>query len=289
VLDGGKANRFLELRDGARFEQFCKAVLQEESPRFQAYAPPDRAIDAYDADSETVYQFYFPEGAPRKDKIVKDIRKVLDSKQHPKRWALVMPKDPTPTQVAWVEHEFRNSSIKPEIWGQTKLGSLLRKHPAVSNEFFPTEVGEVLRKLAKGKKPAFGDADDWRAVSAEEREELRETIQKLAEESAKRKHRKVLPRDFACEFAEFNAHFRLSEYGRLRKEEIGSARRYLDEKLYARRKGEPIRQTRARHYGGIKAIARKLGLSETHYREELRLLTGLTSLSRCWKATKSGS
>jgi hypothetical protein len=89
----------LELRDGGRFESFCKSLLREEYPRFQAYSAPDAGMDGYDVQTETVFQFYYPEGAPRKDKIASDIRKVLASGASFKHWILILPKDPTPRQT----------------------------------------------------------------------------------------------------------------------------------------------------------------------------------------------
>lgn len=271
-------NIFLGLQDGAHFEQFCKALLCEEFPSFSAFSAPDAGVDGYDADSRTIFQFYFPEGSPRKDKFVNDTRKVLAFDRLPKKLVFVIPKDPTRIQKAWVEQEVRESSVEAEVWGQTKLDSLLRRHPAVRSEFFPTEVREAIRRLAKGKKPCVGDAEDWQAISAEEREELRQLITKLAEEAALRKRRKAKPSDYSREYGEFNALFRLSAYERLKKEEMGNARGYLTDKLYARRTGEPNKRTGMRYIGGIKAIVKELGLSEPRYREELRNLTGLSSL-----------
>jgi hypothetical protein len=272
-------NVFLELRDGARFEQFCKALLREEFPRFIAFSAPDAGVDGYDEESGTAFQSYFPEGKPRKDKIVKDIGKVLNPGPPPKRWILVIPKDPTPAQKSWVEHEFRESSVKTAIWGETELGSLLRKHPAVRSEFFPTEISKVMRRLAKGEKPRSGDAEAGQEISADEGEEIQQSIMKLAEATALRRRRKPISADYSREQVEFRNHFNVSKYTRLKKEEMGNARLYLDQKIYARRAGEPIAQQRARLIGGIHAIKKALGLSEQRYREELRRLTGMPSLT----------
>lgn len=269
----------LELRTGARFEEFCKALLHEEFPRFQAFSAPDAAVDGYEADSETAFQFNFPEGSPRKDKFVNDTRKVLISCQLPKKLVFITPKDPTRTQKTWVEQEVRESTVEAEIWGQTKLGSLLRKHPAVRSEFFPTEISKVMRRLAKGEKPRSGDAEDGQEISAEEGEEIQQLIMKLAEATALRRRRKPISADYSREQIEFKNHFNVSKYTKLKKEEMGNARRYFEQKLYARRAGESIEQKRRRYIGGIKAIAKTLDLSGPRYQEELRLLTGLSSLT----------
>ena len=268
----------LELRVGERFESFCKALLTEHFARFQAFSAPDSGMDGYDADTETVFQFYFPERAPRKDKIVRDIQKILGSSSRPKAWVLIIPKDPSPPQISWVETALRESSIRGEIWGATKIDQLLRVYPKVREEFFPTEIRRELRRLARGKKPCAGDADGLQVISSDESEELRQLITRLVEESATRTRRKPMPADYSREYAEFTSHFKLSAYDRLNKAEMGAARRYLEQKFLARRKGETVVQTRQRHLDGIHAIANKLHLSKTEYRAELNAITGCTSL-----------
>jgi hypothetical protein len=269
----------LELKTGERFENFCKALLTECCARFQPYSAPDSGVDGYDVDTETVFQFYFPERAPRKDKILRDIQKILSSQFRPKAWVLVIPKDPSPAQKSWVETGLTDSLIRGDIWGVTKIDQLLRAYPRVREEFFPTEIRRELRRLAKGKKPCPGDADGLQVISSDESEELRQLMNGLAEESAARKRRKPVSADYSRERGEFKSYFKLSSYDRLNKAEMGAARRYLQQKLLARRKGETARQTRQRYLDGIHAIASKLHLSKPEYRGELNAITGCTSLS----------
>ncbi len=192
---------------------------------------------------------------------------------------MVIPKDPSPAQKFWVETGLRDSLIRGDIWGSTKIDQLLRAYPKVREEFFPTEIRRELRRLAKGKKPCAGDADGLQAISSDESEELRQLIVGLAEETAARKRRKPVPADYSKEYAEFKSYFKLSSYDRLNKEEMGTARRYLQQKLLARRNGETARQRRQRYLDGIHAIASKLRLSKPDYRNELHAITGCTSLS----------
>ena len=268
----------LELREGSRFESFCKALLVEKFLRFQAFSPPDGAIDGYDEDSETVFQFYFPEQAPRKDKIVGDIQKVLSSGGRFKAWVLILPKDPSPTQTKWVQGAFSGTSIQAAIWGKTRIEQLLRDYPAVRDAFFPTEVKKAIRRLAKGKKPCAGDAEDWQAIDAEESVELRELMERVAEESAKRKHREVSSVDFSREYGEFNSHFRLSSYDRLNRNLMGDARQYLEQKFYARRQGESKSAQRKRRIDGIHGIKHAMQIAEEEYRRELMMVAGTDSL-----------
>jgi hypothetical protein len=187
----------LELKTGERFENFCKALLTEHCARFQAFSAPDSGVDGYHEGTETVFQFYFPERAPRKDKILRDIQKILSSKFRPKAWVLVIPKDPSPAQKSWIETGLKDSLIRGDIWGVTKIDQLLRTYPRVREEFFPTEIRRELRRLAKGKKPCPGDADGLQAISSDESEELRQLLAGLAEESAARKRRKPVPADYS--------------------------------------------------------------------------------------------
>ena len=149
----------------------------------------------------------------------------------------------------------------------------------MQEQFFPTEVQKIVRKLAKGKKPCVGDSEAWLAVSAEDAEELRRSILYLAEASAQRKLLKRAINHYSREFGEFNAHFSLSSYDKLPKAKMGDARRYLEQKLHARRSGETQQQKRKRYRGGIRAISTKLGLSDSTYRQVLRSVTGFSSLT----------
>jgi hypothetical protein len=269
----------LELKTGERFENFCKALLTEYCARFQAFSAPDSGVDGYDEDTGTVFQFYFPERAPRKDKIVRDIQKILSSQSRPKAWVLLIPKDPSPVQKSWVETGLKDSLIRGDIWGAAKIDQLLRAYPRVREEFFPTEIRRELRRLAKGKKPCPGDADGLQAISSDEAEELRQLLTGLVEESTARKGRKPAPADYSREYGEFKSYFKLSSYDRLNRTEMGTARRYLQQKLLARRNGETARQTRQRYLDGIHAIAKKIHLSKPEYRRELNAITGCTSLN----------
>jgi hypothetical protein len=268
----------LELRDGGRFEAFCKSLLREQYPRFQAYSAPDSGMDGYDEETETVFQFYYPEGAPRKDKIISDIGKVLASGASFKGWILVLPKDPTPRQAGWVNAEFEGSGITGAIWGKTEIERLLRIHTSVKAAFFPTEVRKAIQRLAKGKRPCFGDAEEWQAISGIESQELREMITKLGDENVLKRRRKASRADYSREYGEFNSHFRLSSYDRLKQDEMAAARRYLEAKLYARRGGESVTRSRKRRMDGIHAIRTELNLSEAEYRKTLVALTGCDSL-----------
>jgi hypothetical protein len=268
----------LMLLDEKRFEEMCQALLDEELDRFQAYSAPDWGMDGYDPDTGTVYQSYFPEKQPRRDKIREDLEKAKRQGDGCKGWVLMIPKNPTPDFLKWVRDEMQPSyRFSIEVWGKTKITALLRKHKDVLEQFLPSEWKKELRGIAKGKGPREGDAGSGLEITLEEREELQDMIEKLAEEAARRKKRKPIRRDFEAEYGEFNANFTLSSYGRLPREKMGEARKYLNDKLYARREREPVRLKKHRMVGGIKGIKAKLGMGDARYRSILLELTGRRS------------
>lgn len=273
------AINLLNMESERRFEELCQSLLREEYQRFQAFSSPDAGMDGYDADTETIFQAYFPERAPRRNKILSDIKKAIEHGDKCKRWVLLLPKNPTPILIVWVKEFQPKCRFKIEIWGKNEILLLLRKHPDVSEQFFPTQLHVELQRLSKGRKPATGDAAPGKEITTEQAGELRELLTKLAEEEVGRKRRPFRAVNFQREYGEFNAYFRLSAYDRLPSSVFGSARAYLERKLYARRNHEPSRRTRYRLLSGIKAIQKQLALTDSDYRAMLIQLTGKPSTS----------
>jgi hypothetical protein len=256
----------------------CQALLSEEYPRFQAFSAPDAGMDGYDSDSETIFQAYFPEQAPRRDKILTDLEKARDNAWACKRWVLLLPKNPTAPLSQWLQNEQQPSvPFSLEVWGRTRLLALLAKHPRVREIYFPTEWKKELKRVAKGKHPGVGDATPEDEMTPEQAEQLRQFLVRLAEEEATRKHRKPRGTDFQREYGEFNSHFHLSSYDRLPANKFLEARAHLEKKLYSRRNRDTQGQQRTRYVNGIKAIQTKLKIAEKEYRLILFETTGKTS------------
>lgn len=219
------------LGDEKQFEKMCQALLDAELERFHAYSAPDWGMDGIDLDTGTIFQAYFPEREPRRDKIRADLAK---ARSHPgcTRWVLLLPKTPSADFMNWIERHQQPSCAFPiEVWGETKISALQRKHKDIYEQYFPSEWRKELRRIAKGKGPHEGDAGPGLEISAEEPEELRQSITKLAEEEARRKRRPVKGSDFQREYGEFNAFFEVSTYHRLPRERMGEARSYWSEPL----------------------------------------------------------
>jgi hypothetical protein len=268
----------LALESEKKFEEFCQALLREEFGRFQAFSAPDLGMDGYDSDSETIFQVYFPEQAPRRDKVRNDLDKAKGDSWPCKRWVLLIPKNPTPHFLQWFYRDQQPFfPFKLELWGKTEILALLGKHAAVKEAYFPSELREELGRLAKGKRPASGDANPGEEISPEETAALHELITELVKEETTRKRRKPRQADFAREYGEFNAHFHLSSYDRLPSSRFLEARRYLEKKQFARRRSDRQEIERHRYVSGIKAIQTKLKISNQQYREILLKVTGKSS------------
>jgi hypothetical protein len=268
----------LALESEKKFEEFCQALLKEEFERFQAFSAPDLGMDGYDSDSETIFQVYFPEQAPRRDKARNDLEKAKGNSWPCKRWVLLAPKNPTPDFLQWFYRDQQPAySFKLEVWGKAEILALLRKHRAVKEAYFPSELREELGRLAKGKRPASGDANPGEEISPEESAALRQVITELVEEEATRKRRKPRQADFSREYGEFNSHFHLSSYDRLPSTKFLEAHRYLEKKHYGRRRSDRQEVSRRRCVNGIKAIQSKLKIGDRQYREILVEITGKNS------------
>ena len=268
----------LALDSERRFEELCQSLLGEEFQRFQAFSAPDEGMDGYDSDTATIFQVYFPERAPLKEKIRADVAKARAHGNRCKRWVLLLPKNPTPALLNWLRNtEQPSCSFSIEVWGKNEILRLLRAHSSVREQFFPSQLRKELERLAKGKKPGAGDAETGQEVTTEQAQELRDLLTKVAEDEAARKKRKVRNGDFQREYFEFNAHFRLSSYDRLPRREFEIGRTYLERKLYARRDREPRIRARQRLVSGIKAIQKELAMRDPEYRELLFQATGKRS------------
>jgi hypothetical protein len=271
----------LALESEKKFEEFCQALLKEEFQRFQAFSAPDLGMDGYDSDSETIFQVYFPEQAPRRDKICSDLDKAKGNSWACKRWVLLLPKNPTPQFLQWFYRDQQPSfPFKLEVWGKTEILALLLKHLGVKEAYFPSELREELRRLGKGKRPGTGDANPGEEISPEEAAALHQLITELVEEEATRKRRKPRPADFGREYGEFNAYFHLSSYDRLPSSGFLEARRYLEKKQYGRRRSDRQEVERHRYISGIKAIQSKLKIRDQQYRGILLEITGKSSTTQ---------
>ena len=256
------------------FEEMCQALLREEYTRFQAFSAPDLGMDGYDSDSGTIFQCYFPEREPRKDKVAADLEKAKRQSSPPKRWVLLLPKNPSAPFARWLKTDQQASCpFALDIWGSTEILRLLRKYPRVKEQYFPSE------RPPRRKAPKAGDAVRGEEISAEEGAELREMVTAVAQEEAERRGRKPKDWDYKDVYRQFNSHYNLSAYDRLPRGVFADARRYLEKMLYGRRRGETRRQERLRCIRGVKAIQRKLGIPDGRYREILLQLTGKDSLA----------
>jgi hypothetical protein len=117
------------------FEKLCQALLREEYPKLQPFSAPDKGMDAYDPDSHTIFQVYFPERNPRTDKVAADLKKADKGPRPCEHWVLLLPKDPTPSFMDWIENKQKpHHPFGIAVWGSTEIHRLLRNHPTVRKD-----------------------------------------------------------------------------------------------------------------------------------------------------------
>src|SRR5437773_4406975 len=154
-----------------RFEELCQSLLLEEyGSSFQAFSPPDQGMDGYDSGTQTIFQAYFPEYAPRRDKVQADMEKAKAHGSACQRWVLLLPKNPTVPFFRWLKNlgEEQNYPFKVDVWGKTEIARLLQKHRKVKEAYFPSELRQDLKRIAEGKFPRAGDAAPGADINAEE-------------------------------------------------------------------------------------------------------------------------
>ena len=207
------------------FEEMCQALLHEEYPRFQALSAPDLGMDGYDSDSGTIFQCYFPEREPRKDKVAGDLEKAKLQGSACRGWILLLPKNPSAPFARWLKTDQQASCPFPvDVWGSTEISGLLGKHPRVKAPYFRSDMERLVKEVARGKVPRVGDALRGEEISAGEAAELREMVTAVAQEEAERRGRKPKDWDYKDVYRQFNSHYKLSAYDRLPRGMFADAR-----------------------------------------------------------------
>src|SRR2546426_613699 len=149
-MEGGTMRPNLLMLNEKSFEELCQALLKEEFPRFQAFSPPDLGMDGYDSDSDTIFQCYFPEREPRKDKVVADLEKAKRQPSRCKRWILLLPKNPTALFAGWLKTDQQACCSFPlGVWGNTEISRLLRKHSKIKAQYFPSDTEKLVKEIAR--------------------------------------------------------------------------------------------------------------------------------------------
>ena len=142
------------IRYPQQFHELCRDLLHAELPRVQTYegSGGDAGVDAYDPDTETIFQFHGPEFPIRKEKL----RSYLDkASQHPARgWVLLSKRDLTAKQSAWLESVRSRYSFTIEVWGPAALNELLDKHPQVGQRYSVSSTARDARLINVGAQHA---------------------------------------------------------------------------------------------------------------------------------------
>jgi hypothetical protein len=123
------------IRYAQQFHELCRDLLHGELPRIQTYegSGGDAGVDAYDPDTETIFQFHGPEFPVRKEKLKSYLDK---ASRHPaRRWVLLSKRDLTPKLSAWLDSVRTLYSFAIEVWGPARLNQLLDDHPEVGQRY----------------------------------------------------------------------------------------------------------------------------------------------------------
>jgi hypothetical protein len=123
------------IRYPQQFHELCRDLLHAELPRVQTYegSGGDAGVDAYDPDTETIYQFHGPEFAVRKEKLKAYLDK---ASRHPlRRWVLLSKRDLSPKLSAWLNSVRATYRFRIEVWGPASLNKLLGDHPQIGKRY----------------------------------------------------------------------------------------------------------------------------------------------------------
>jgi hypothetical protein len=143
------------------FQEFLSTLLHAEYRGFRSLDvwSPDRGVDGYIDNYETIFQFKYPV-RQRLDKrsVLNSLEIALKSFANRMRyWRLVSPAEPSPGIVEAVESKQRETGIDCRIWGKSWILALLAKHREIAVQTFGADVQEVLDRMDGVISPKLDD------------------------------------------------------------------------------------------------------------------------------------
>ena len=162
-IEGPKASK------QANFAQLVGEVLVRERNAFAIDGTGgDEGVDLFSLgadDSSTVFQvkyFLGRVGSSRRAQIARSLKTLLQRK-HPQLWVLCTPVDPTPAELAWFQ-SLRAGSMTLEWWGETRLRSMISRHPDLVARFFTerlivSELRLIREELRSYRRPSAFQRD----------------------------------------------------------------------------------------------------------------------------------
>lgn len=138
----------LKALDSTKFHSLCNALVKAEYPEATCLegSGGDEGIDCFlgnntDGDNLHVFQHKFLPttlGPSGKAQIKESLKQVHSKHPNVSRWTLVIAKDFTPGETRWFNQLRKDySTIKLDIWDNTKLNDLLRNFYRIRYDFFP--------------------------------------------------------------------------------------------------------------------------------------------------------
>ena len=288
---------FRRIETPTEFQQLCERLLARMFPQFHpvSQAGGDAGVDAFAMSGDQYFQFTHTHGNVPIRKVRTDLEKVRQF-QGLKKWYFLCSQALSINTWRYIEAQKAACSFEIVIWDGAVLKELLSQHPDLVDEFFPEyamkayEGTQNIRKDISGLKEAItrvrkkppkpGDAPDGLEMDANEKQDIYDLVMQLAEEEARRRHRKDPGPYIAGEWRQFNKRYDLSSYDRLPKDKFEDAIGRLRQILFARRNNEPKYLTVERFRKGIYGIANALRWSEEQRRGFYYNLTGKDHLGQ---------
>jgi hypothetical protein len=138
--------------DDSKFHRLCNDLVTAEYPTARCIegSGGDNGIDCYNGDStdkfSTVFQHKFlPRtlGSSGKNQIKQSLTTVL-RRFNIKKWMLLIPKNFTIGETQWFNSlEKLHPTIELDVWNETKLRALLRKHTRIRYDYFQLSEAEL--------------------------------------------------------------------------------------------------------------------------------------------------
>ncbi|MEU6858480.1 hypothetical protein AB0B28_06365 [Glycomyces sp. NPDC046736] len=146
-----------------KFDQIVNALLRRryvEDPDRKAQPIDGRGGDQgkdcvvlYRGTIETIYQYkYFPEGfsgdwRSRRTQIKRSFKSAM--KHKPKRWILVIPRNPTTSEIAFVDKLAEGHDVEVDIEGEAALDTALAENLDLARYFTEDPVRELLSDVGR--------------------------------------------------------------------------------------------------------------------------------------------
>jgi len=288
---------FRKIETPTEFQQLCERLLARRFPEFHPVnqAGGDAGVDAFARWGDQCFQFTHTRANVPIRKVRADFEKVRQF-EGLKKWYFLCSQALSINTWRYIEAQKADCHFEIVIWDGAVLKELVSQHPDLVDEFFPEyakkayEGTQTIREDIKGlktavtrarkKPPKPGDAPEGFEIDESEKQDIHDLIMQMAEEEARRRHKKDAGPYIRGEWTLFNRHYDLSSYDHLPKAKFEDAIAFLKRTLFSKRNNEPKYLTIERYRKGIYGIANSLGWTEERRRNLYYDITGKRRLGQ---------